>query len=98
MANVKASASHNLTCESSAGAVGVVKHAASAGLQCNPELVEGNAVSLKVSHNQQYTGMPDTAGVGSVSHSSQCEDTVADDLHIADNRTNHKVRFVYKIK
>ena len=48
---VKASVSHNSTCESSAGTVGVVKHAASAGLQCIPELVKDNAVSLKVSHN-----------------------------------------------
>ena len=94
MANVKASASHNLTCESSAGAVAVVKHAASAGLQCNPELVKGNAGSLKVSHNQHYAGMSDTAGVGSASHSSKCEHTVADDLHIADNK-NFKVRFIY---
>ena len=94
MANVKASASHNLTCESSAGAVAVVKHAASAGLQCNSELVKGNAGSLKVSHNQHYAGMSDTAGVGSASHSSKCEHTVADDLHIADNK-NFKVRFIY---
>ena len=94
MANVKASASHNLTCESNAGAVAVVKHAASAGLQCNPELVKGNAGSLKVSHNQHYAGMSDTAGVGSASHSSKCEHTVVDDLHIADNK-NFKVRFIY---
>ena len=39
--------------------------------------------------------MPDTAGVGSASRSSQCEDIVADDLHIADNSKNYKVRFVY---
>ena len=96
MVDVKASASHNLTCESSAGAVGVVKHTASGGLQCKSELVKDNAASSRVSHNQQYiAGMSDIASVGSASHISQCEGMVTDNLHIAENSKSYKVRFVY---
>ena len=95
MANVKPSASHSLTCESSAGAVGVVKHTASGGLQCKSELVKDNAASSRASHNQYMAGMSHIASAGSASHTSQCEGMVADNLHIAENSKSYKVRFVY---
>ena len=93
---MKATASHNLTCECSAGAVGVVKCTASGGLQCKSELVKDNAASSRASHNQQYiAGVSHIASAGSALHISQCEGMVTDNLHIAENSKSYKVRFVY---
>ena len=97
-ADVKPNASHNLTCESSAGAagaVGVVKHTASGGLQCKSELVTDNAARSTASHSQHIAGMSQIAGAASASHTSQCEGIIADNLHIAENSKSYKVRFVY---
>ena len=97
-AKVKPNASHDLTCESSAGAagvVGVVKHTASGGLQCKSELVTDNAACSTASHSQHIAGMSQISGAASASHTSQCEGMVADNLHIAENSKSYKVRFVY---